>query len=71
MRLITKISKPKHITSKEYICCIRIPLKNYPTFTKINPPEVLAFYMESRIKDNVDPLVDPFDLPDDYPDVHG
>lgn len=55
--------------SKEEICGSRIPSKKYHIFTKIDPPEVLAYYMEIFLKDNIDPLVDPFNLPDDYPDV--
>ena len=71
MGLISNIPKPEHFPSKEEICGIRIPLENYPFFTNIDPSEVLAYYMEIFVKDNVDPLVDPFNLPDDYPDVHG
>lgn len=54
---------------KEEICGSRIPLENYLIFTKIDPPEVLVYYMESCLKYNIDPLVDPFNIPDDYPDV--
>lgn len=46
-------------------------MENYPIFTKIDPPEVLAFYLESCLKDNIDPLVDPFNIHGDYLDVHG
>lgn len=53
------------LISKEEICGSRIPSEKYPIFTKIDPPDVLAYYMESYLKDNIDPLVDPFNLPDD------
>ena len=46
----------------EEICGIIIPLEKYPIFTKIDPPGVSAFYLEIFLKDNIDPLVDPFNL---------
>lgn len=39
---------------------------DYPIFTKIDPPNVLAYYFESCLEDNIDPLVDPLNLLDDY-----
>lgn len=50
---------------------MRIPVDNFPIFTKIDPPEVLAYYLESYLKDGIEPMVDPFNLPEIYPDVHG
>lgn len=46
-----------------------IPSENYLIFTKIDPSEVLAYYLESCLEDDIDLLVDPFNLPDDYPVV--
>lgn len=52
-----------------------IPLRldgHSPTiFTKIDPLEVLTYYLEACMKDGIDPVVDPFNLPKTYPDVHG
>lgn len=50
---------------------MRIPVDNFPIFTKMYPPEVLAYYLERCLKDGIDPMVDPFNLPETYLDVHG
>lgn len=50
---------------------MRILVDNFPIFTKIDPREVLQYYLERCQKDGIDPLVDPFNLPETYPDVHG
>lgn len=71
MGLIFELVKSDFIPSKDDICGIRILVDNFPIFTKINPPEVLKYYLESCLKDGIDPLVDPFNLPETYPDVHG
>lgn len=42
---------------------------DYHIFTKIDPPKVLAYYLERCLEDNIDPFVDPLNLPDDYPVV--
>lgn len=75
LQLAQPRSPPRSVTiestpaSKEEISGSNIPSKNYPIFTKIDPPEVLAYYMEICLEDNIDPLVDPLNLPDDYPVV--
>lgn len=46
-------------------------MDNFPIFTKIDPPEILMSYLESYIKDGIDPMVDPFNLSGTYPDVCG
>ncbi|KAI5389149.1 hypothetical protein KIW84_074703 [Lathyrus oleraceus] len=69
------ISPPRSVTiestppSKEEISGSNIPSENYIICIKIDPPEVLAYYMEICLEDNIDPLVDPLNLPDDYPAV--
>lgn len=70
MGIISKVVRPNFIPSKDDICEIRIPVDNFPIFTKIDPPEVMAYYMESCLKDGVEPLVDPFNLPETYSDFH-
>lgn len=49
---------------------MRIPVENFQIFTKIHPPKVLEYHLESCLKDEIDPLVDLFNLPKTYPDVH-
>lgn len=71
MSLISKIAKIYYLPTKEDICGTRIPVDNFPIFTKIDPPEVLAYYLESCNKEGIDPLVDPFNLPENYPDAYG
>lgn len=68
-------SPPRSVTggstppSKEETSSSNISLDNYHIFTKIDPPEVLAYYMEICREDNIDQLVDPLNLSDDYPVV--
>lgn len=50
---------------------MRIVLDDFPVFTKIDPPEVLQYSLESCQRDGIGPMVDPFNLPKTYPDVHG
>lgn len=57
--------------TKDDICGIRNPLDNFPLFTKIDPPQVLMAYLDRYLKDKIEPLVDLFNLPETYPDVHG
>lgn len=71
MRLISKIQRPNFILSKDDICGTRNPIDDYPIFTKIDPPLVLMAYLESCLKDGLDPLVDLFNLPETFLDVHG
>lgn len=61
--LISKVVRPDFIPLKDYIYRMRIPVDNFPIFTKIDPLEVLKYYLESCLKDGIDPLVDPFNLP--------
>lgn len=69
--LISEIQRPYFILSKDYIYGTRNHIDDYPIFTKIDPPQVLMAYMESCLKDGLDPLVDPFNLPVTCLDVHG
>lgn len=71
MGLISRIQWPNFILSKDDTCGIRNPIDNYPIFTKINPLEVLMAYLESCLRDGINPMVDPFNLPETYPDIHG
>lgn len=71
MGLISRFQRPYVILSKDDICGTRNPIDNYPIFTKIDPPQVLMAYLESCMKKGIEPLVDPFNLPKTYPDVHG
>lgn len=71
MGIISKVVRPYFIPSKDDICGMRIPVDNFPIFTKIDPPEVLEYYLESCLKDGIDPLVEPFNLPKTFLDVHG
>lgn len=66
MGLISKVIKPDYIPSKEDIYGIRISVDNFPIFTKIDPPEVLEYYLERCNKDGIYPMVDPFNLPETY-----
>lgn len=63
------ISSESTPPSKEDINNSNIPSDNYPIFKKIVAPEVLAHYLEIYLEDNIDPLVDPLNPPDDYPVV--
>lgn len=47
---------------------MRTPLEN---FTKIDPLKVLKYYLESCQKDGIEPIRDPFNLPETYLDIHG
>lgn len=69
--LISKVLKPNIIHSKDDICGMRIPVDNFPIFTKIDPLEVLEYYLESYLKDGIYPIIDLFNLSETYPDVHG
>lgn len=71
MCLISKVSKPYYLPTKEDICGTRIPVDNFSILTKIDPQDVLAYYLDSCVKEGIDPLVDPFDLPDTFPDAYG
>lgn len=71
MSLISKFRRPKIIMSKDDICGTRNLIDNYPIFTKVHPPQVLIAYLESCLKDEINPLLDPFNLPKPYPYVHG
>lgn len=71
MDLISIIQMPNFILSKDDICGTRNPIDNYSIFTKIDPPEVLMAYLESCLRDGIDPMVDPFNLPESYPNIHG
>ena len=57
--------------TEDDICGIRNPLENYPIFTKIDPPQVLMAYLESCLKNGIEPLVDPLNLLETCPGVHG
>lgn len=63
------VSSENFPSSKEKINGSNTQLDSYPIFIKIDPPEVLAYYMEIYLKDGVDPLVDPLNPWDDYPAV--
>lgn len=69
--LISKVAKPDFIPSKEDICGMRIPVDKFQIFTKIDPPEVMEYYLKSYHKDGICPMVDPFNLPYTLPNVHG
>lgn len=71
MGLISKVVRPCLIPSKDDIHWMRIPNDNFLIFTKIDPLEVLKYYLENCLKDGIDPLVDPFNLLETYPDIHG
>lgn len=71
MGLISRIERPNFILSKDNICGTRSLVDNYPIFTKIEPLEVLMAYLKSRLTDGIDPMVDPFNLYETYPDIHG
>lgn len=69
--LISKFQIPNVILTKDDTCGTRNPIDNYPIFTKIYPPQVLTDYLESCLKEGIEPLVDIFNLPETYPHVHG
>lgn len=69
--LISKFQRPEIILTKDDICATRKPISDYPIFTKVDPPQVLMDYLESCLKDGINPLVDPFNLPETYPDAYG
>lgn len=71
MGLISKVVRPYFIPSKDDICGMRILVDKFPIFTKIDPLKVMEYYVESCLKYVIDPLVDPFNLPETYLDVHG
>ncbi|XP_050897540.1 uncharacterized protein LOC127104400 [Lathyrus oleraceus] len=71
MGIISLFQRPNVMLTKDDIWDIRNPLENYPIFTKIDPPQVLMAYLESCLKDEFEPLVDPFNLQETYRDVHG
>lgn len=71
MGLISRFVRPYFILSKDDICGTRTPVDNYPIFTKIDPQEILMAYLESCQKDGIEPMMDPFNLPEMYLDVHG
>ena len=71
MGLISKVVRPEFIPCKDDIYGIIIPINDFPIFTKIDPSEVIAYYLESCQKDGIDPMVDPFNMPKTYTDVHG
>lgn len=71
LSLISKIVGPNFITLKGDTCGMRILVDKSPIFTKVDPPEVLEYYLKSCLKDGIDPLVDPFNLRETYHDVHG
>lgn len=70
-RSYLQISRLDVMLSKDDICGIRNPLENYPIFTKIDLPHVLMAYLESCLENRIEPLVDPFNLSETCPDVHG
>lgn len=53
MGLISKIVRPYFIPSKDYICGMRIPVDNFSTFSKIDPPKVLEYHLKRCIKDGI------------------
>lgn len=71
MGLISKVVKPNYIPTKEDICATRTLVGNFTIFTKIDPPDVLAYYLDKCNEEGVDPLVDPFDLPNTCLDARG
>lgn len=71
MVIISKFRRIEIILTKDDICGTRNPIDDYPIFTKVDPPQVLMAYLESCLKDGIDPLVDPFNLLETYPYVHG
>lgn len=71
MGIISRNQRPNLILSKDDICGTRNPIDDYPIFTKVDPPQVLMAYLESCLKDGLGLLVDPFNLPETCPNVHG
>lgn len=66
MGLISKFRRTKIVLTKDDIRGTRKPIDDYPIFTKLDPPQVLMAYLESCLKDGIDPLMDPFNLPETY-----
>lgn len=71
MGLISKVVRPDFIPSKDDICGTRNLVDNFLIFTMIDPLEILMAYLESCQKDGIDQMVDPFNLPETYSNVHG
>lgn len=71
MDLISRVVKPDYLPTKEDIFGIIIIIANFPIFTQIDPLDVLEYYLSSCIQGGVDPLVDPFNLPETYPNAYG
>lgn len=71
MCFIFRFQRPNVMLTKDDICGIRNPLDNYHIFTKIDHPRGLMAYLDNCQKDRIEPLVDPFNLPETYLDVHG
>lgn len=67
MGLISNGFMPDHLPSKEDICGTTIPIAKFPIFTKIDPLDVLAYYLASCIGEEIDPL----NLPNTYPNTYG
>ncbi|XP_050897261.1 uncharacterized protein LOC127104091 [Lathyrus oleraceus] len=71
MGLISRVVRPYFIPSKDDIYGMKTLVENFHIFTQIDPPEVLLYYLESCHKDGIDSMVDPFNIPETYPYVHG
>lgn len=71
MGLISKVVNPDYLPTKEDICGTWIHVDNFPIFTKIDPPYVLAYYLDSCVEEGINPLVDPFNFPYTFPDAYG
>lgn len=67
MGLISKFQRLEIVLTKDDIRGTRNPIDDYPIFAKVDSPKVLMAYLESCLKDGVDPLVDTFNLPKTYP----
>lgn len=67
MGLISMFAKQDYLPTKEDIYGTRITVDNFPIFTKIDPPNVLEYYLDSCIEEGIDPFVDPFNLPETCP----
>lgn len=71
MDLISRFQRPDVMMTKDDIYGTRNPFENYLIFTKIDPPQVLMAYLDNCLKDGIEPLVDPFNLPETYPYARG
>lgn len=71
MGIISIFQRPHVILSKDDIYGTRNLIDNYLIFTKIDPPQIMMAYLESCLKDGIEPLVDPFNLLETCPGVHG